>query len=58
MSEINCEIVAAVDINPHANLVYKNNFKNTRTIEKTIEVRLLYYFDFLKIQIQIDSIFK
>lgn len=38
VSGINADIVAAVDINPNANLVYKHNFKNTRVIQKTIEV--------------------
>jgi site-specific DNA-cytosine methylase len=38
VSELNGEVVAAVDINQHANLVYKHNFKNSKIIQKTIEV--------------------
>lgn len=38
VSEIPSEVVAAVDINHHANLVYKHNFKETKVLQKTIEV--------------------
>ena len=37
-TKINAKIVGAVDINPHANIVYKHNFKETPNIQKTIEV--------------------
>jgi site-specific DNA-cytosine methylase len=32
-------VVAAVDINPQANIVYKHNFGKTKLIQKTIEVK-------------------
>ena len=38
VSGLDAQVVAAVDINPHANLVYKHNFKDTHVIQKTIEV--------------------
>ena len=37
-AKINAKVVGAVDINPHANIVYKHNFKETQNIQKTIEV--------------------
>ncbi len=42
MSEINGKVVAACDINQHANLVYKHNFKDSKIIQKTIEVYFYY----------------
>ena len=38
VSGISGEVIAAVDINPHANIVYKHNFKETKVLQKTIEV--------------------
>lgn len=35
--------MAAVDINPQANLVYKHNFPKTKLMNKTIEVFFLVY---------------
>jgi site-specific DNA-cytosine methylase len=43
VSDINAKVVAAVDINPQANLVYKHNFKNTKLLQKTIEVSHLIF---------------
>ncbi|CAF0989811.1 unnamed protein product [Brachionus calyciflorus] len=37
LSEIHGKVIAAVDINPHANSVYKHNFKETKILQKTIE---------------------
>lgn len=39
MSGIAAKVVGAVDINPQANIVYKHNFKETKLLNKTIEVR-------------------
>ena len=36
-SKIQAKVIAAVDINPHANLVYRHNFKDTKILQKTIE---------------------
>jgi tRNA (cytosine38-C5)-methyltransferase len=38
LSGIQGQVIAAVDINPNANLVYKHNFKETKIFQKTIEV--------------------
>ena len=37
LSKLNADVVAAVDINPNANLVYKHNFPETKILNKTIE---------------------
>ncbi|RNA08584.1 tRNA (cytosine(38)-C(5))-methyltransferase [Brachionus plicatilis] len=37
LSGIPGEIIAAVDINHNANMVYKHNFKDTKVLQKTIE---------------------
>lgn len=37
-SKINAKVVAAIDINPNATLVYKHNFNDTTVLQKTIEV--------------------
>nr|ALB00266.1 tRNA (cytosine(38)-C(5))-methyltransferase [Brachionus koreanus] len=47
LSAIPGEIIAAVDINHHANMVYKHNFKNTKILQKTIEGMKLEEYDSL-----------
>lgn len=37
-SGINYEIVAAVDINEKANEIYKHNFKESKLLQRNIEV--------------------
>ena len=38
VSGVKADVVAAVDINHHANLVYAHNFPQTPVLQKTIEV--------------------
>jgi tRNA (cytosine38-C5)-methyltransferase len=51
----NARVTCAIDINPNANQVYKHNFKDTKTVQKTIEGMKLEDFDRLDLDMILMS---